>query len=229
MFEYLPVVSFEDGFEMVKRDVPYFEGVVQQCVERTKIGNEVMMFEAMDCACHELNQRNPSLGVAVMSGTTALATVLMNDVAENEAWMSALASLTGELAILRLIDRALEVRTTEKGAVATFEHLPVITEANVKVNREKDFPYFKKLIQQCMKQTDTGSEVVECACDELTKHSPGLGVSVEGYAEAMARGLEHYVRSRVAWAHTLGQVGCVLPLLRLFDRALEAKVVGGKY
>jgi hypothetical protein len=228
MFEYLPVVSFKDGFEMVKKDVPYFERVVQQCVERTKIGNEVRMLEVINCACHELNQCNPLLGAAVMAGTTALATILMNDVTEKEAWISALASLTGELAILCLIDRALEVRKTEKGAVAKFEHLPVITDADVKVNREKDFPYFRKLVQQCVKRTDAGSEMVEYACDELTEHSPGLGVAVEGYAEAMAIGLEHNVESRVAWANTLGQVGCVLPILRLIDRALESKGVGEK-
>ena len=158
-----------------------------------------------------------------MSGTSALATVLMNDVAENEAWITALASLTGELAILHLIDRALKVETTEKGIGATFENLPVITEVNIKVNKENDFPYFKKIVQQYMKQTDEGIEVVERVCDELTEHSPGLGVAVEGYAQAMAIGLEYYVGSRVAWANTLGQVGCILPILRLIDRALEAK------
>jgi len=229
MFEYLPVVSFEDGFEMVKKDVPYFERVVQECVERTKRGKDVMAPEVIYCACHELSQRNPSLGAALIVGITALATLLMDDVGAQEAGITALASLTGELASLHLIDRALEVRTTEKGVVALFEHLPVITEADAKVNMEKDFPYFTKLVRQCMKRTDIGSEVVEYACDELTEHSPGLGIAVEGYAEAMARALEHYVGSRVAWAHALGGAARVLTVLRLIDRALEAKVVGGKH
>jgi hypothetical protein len=230
MFEYLPVVSFEDGFEMVKKDVPYFEGVVQKCVQQTKKGKDVMAPEVIYCACHELSQRNPLLGTAVMAHVMALATVSMDDVGAQRAWIDSLAALAGELAILRLVDRALEAEKGEKKeGVRMFEYLPVVSEADAKVNAEKDLPYFRALMRQCMKRTDIGSEVVEYACDELTEHSPGLGVAVEGYAEAMARGLEGDVGSRVAWADALGAAAGVLTILRLIDRALEAKAVGEKH
>ena len=230
MFEHLPVVSFEDGFEMVKKDVPYFERVVQECVERTKRGKDVMAPEVIYCACHELSQRNPSLGAAVMAHVMALATVSMDDVGAQRAWIDSLAALAGELAILCLVDRALEAeKGDKKEGVRMFEYLPVISEAEFKVNVKKDAPYFRTLMQQCMEQTDIGSEVLECACDELTKHSPGLGVAVEGHAYAMTTALEGDVGSRVAWADALGVALGVLTILRLIDRALEAKEPGRKY
>ena len=69
--------------------------------------------EAIDYACEELAQVNPLL-VAVRAAAYGVAGVLAGDVEPGVEWQAGIVAVPGILAVLRLIDRALEAKELEQ-------------------------------------------------------------------------------------------------------------------
>lgn len=105
MFEHLPVISEGNLSVMVDKEIGYFQDLLKRCTRETKTPDE-----AIDCMCEELNQLNPYLVKAVRATAYAVAGELEDDVETELAWGAGIATVPGVLAVLRLIDRALEAQ-----------------------------------------------------------------------------------------------------------------------
>lgn len=109
-----------------------------------------------------------------------------------------------------------------------FQHLPTVTEDNLKVVVEKDFPCFRDLLSRCIKEGQTPVEAIEHACSELYRFSnPWL-------AEAVKTATYHGTLGVLKAEGELGlqaeimAASILLAALRLIDRALEAKKLKGR-
>ena len=108
MFEHLPIIS-KDNLKMVaEKEVDYFQDLLSRCTDETNTPDD-----AIDCMCRELNELNPHLVKAVRGCVYGIAGVLEDKVEPGREWEAGVASVPGVLAVLRLIDRALEAQKLE--------------------------------------------------------------------------------------------------------------------
>ncbi len=106
-----------------------------------------------------------------------------------------------------------------------FEHLPIITEASVKVLVDKELPFFIELLKGCVRQSESPDEVIEriASLYEVKDTNPFLVKVVKAAAYGVAGELEGEVEPGLEWWAGLAAVPGVMAALRLIDRALEAK------
>ena len=103
-----------------------------------------------------------------------------------------------------------------------FEHLPVITKDSVEVMRDKELPFFFGLLKRCREEAKTPDEAIDILCEVFAGANPSLvrGIRICAYAVAQELGR---LRVVVQWQAALSAVAMFLTVLRLIDRALEAK------
>jgi len=106
MFEHLPVVTDADVEKMVE-DWEHYLDLMMQSVKRTKT-----LDEAINSTCAELSLRNPEL-VGAVRGPVFGILGLFKDRGEPERSGAAMAAVPTVLAVLCLIDRALEAQGVE--------------------------------------------------------------------------------------------------------------------
>lgn len=109
MFEHIPTIT-EDNLAVFKdKELDWVVNLMKRCCAK---GTE-MPDEVIDCACEELNQSNPYLVKAIRGAVYGVAGEIEDEVEEGLEWRAGLAALPGILAILRLIDRALQAQLLE--------------------------------------------------------------------------------------------------------------------
>ena len=106
-----------------------------------------------------------------------------------------------------------------------FEHLPEITRDNLNVLIDKEISCFASLLKRCIEETDTPDGAIDCMCQELNNSNPHLVNAVRASAYSVASELEGDVPRGYEWRAGLATVPGVLAILRLIDRALEARVI----
>ena len=104
-----------------------------------------------------------------------------------------------------------------------FQHLPEITESNLKVVLEKEMDYFTNLLRRCTEETKMPDEAIDYMCVELNRTNPLLVKAVRGTVYAVAGELEDDIKTELAWGAGIAFVPGILAILRLLDRALEAQ------
>ena len=106
-----------------------------------------------------------------------------------------------------------------------FEHLPEVTRDNLNVLTDKEISCFASLLKRCIEETDTPDGAIDCMCQELNNSNPHLVNAVRASAYSVASELEGDVPRGYEWRAGLATVPGVLAILRLIDRALEARVI----
>jgi len=114
MFQNLPEITESNLRVVLEKEMDYFTELLRRCTV-TKTPDE-----AIDCMCAELNRTNPLLVKAVRGTVYAVAGELEDDIKTELAWGAGIAFVPGILAILRLLDRALEAQKME--ALLTKQH-----------------------------------------------------------------------------------------------------------
>jgi len=107
MFEHLPAVTDADVEKMMEDWQNYLD-LMTLSIKRTKTLNE-----AMDSTCAELSLRNPKLVGAVRNPVFSILG-LFKDKGEPERSGAAMTAVPTVLAVLCLIDRALEAKELDK-------------------------------------------------------------------------------------------------------------------
>ena len=92
---------------------------------------------------------------------------------------------------------------------------------------EEDLPYFHQLIRQSVEQDGLGMDAIYSACRELIEHNPGLGETVRVGAMALNETVTNRF-GNVDWVVCFAYIAGELAMLRLIDRALEAKSADNK-
>jgi hypothetical protein len=110
-----------------------------------------------------------------------------------------------------------------------FEHLPKITEDNLRVVSEKEIDHFKNLLRRCTEVARTSDEAMNCLCESLSLINPYLAKAVKATAYAVAKDLEDHVEPEIAWEAGIITIPGVLAVLRLMDRALEARDIEARF
>jgi len=108
-----------------------------------------------------------------------------------------------------------------------FEHLPIITEDNLKVVLQKEMNYFTELLGRSTSETGTPDEAIQIMVSELSLINPCLAKAVTATAYAVAGELDDVEDSIVSRA-AITTIPGVLATLRLIDRALQAKEMEAK-
>lgn len=103
-----------------------------------------------------------------------------------------------------------------------FQHLPVITESNLKVVLEKEMDYFTELLRRSTEETETPDEAIGLMCSELSQVNPYLAKAASATAYAVAGELDD-VEDSIASRAAIVTIPGVLACLRLVDRAIEAQ------
>lgn len=118
MFEYLPMVTKDDVKAVRKHIMPLLLDSANECTERM-VGEHKTAEWAIDCVCRELEQVNPTLVPAVKAVADAVAIQLRGKVESEPLWRAEMMAIVSVLALLRLINRALEAKEKEKGDLAS--------------------------------------------------------------------------------------------------------------
>jgi len=103
-----------------------------------------------------------------------------------------------------------------------FEHLPKITEENLKVVLEKEMDYFTELLKWGTEKTETPDEAIQLMLEELNLLNPYLAKAVSATAYAVAGELDD-VEDSIASRAAITTIPGVLATLRLIDRAIAAQ------
>lgn len=107
-----------------------------------------------------------------------------------------------------------------------FEHLPKITEDNLTVFGEKELGRFVDLIGGAMKTAKTPDEAIDLTCGEIRRNNnPYLIKAIRGAVYGVAGEIEDEVEEEIRWRAGLAAVPGILAILRLIDRALQAKLL----
>jgi len=112
MFEHLPKVTKDDVKVVRKYIMPLLLSSANECTARMFAEKKRREF-VMDCVCKELQQANPVLVPAVKAVADAVAIQLRGKADSEPLWRAQVMAVVSVLALLRLIDRAVEIR--EKG------------------------------------------------------------------------------------------------------------------
>lgn len=111
-----------------------------------------------------------------------------------------------------------------------FEHLPRVIKDDVKLVRKYIMPILLGLANDCTGRMFAEKKrrewVMDCVCGELEQANPVLVPAVKAVADAVAIQLRAKVDSEPLWRAQVMAIVSVLALLRLIDRALEAKEKG---
>lgn len=104
MFEHLPAITKESLNVMIEKELSYFKEILRLCTEETPELDKVV-----DCACQEFKDSNPNLAKAVFACAYGVSETLKDEgVNQGITWQAGTLTVPGVLALLRLIDRALE-------------------------------------------------------------------------------------------------------------------------
>jgi len=114
MFEHLPMVTKDDVKAVRKYIMPLLLDSANECTERMVAEHKTPEW-AIDCVSRELEQVNPTLVPAVKAVADAVAIQLRGKVESEPLWRAEMMAIVSVLALLRLIDRALEAKEKEKG------------------------------------------------------------------------------------------------------------------
>lgn len=109
MFEHLPTASKDDFKTVRKYLMPLLLGSANECTE-TMFSEDKKPEWAIDCLCQELKQVNPTMVPAVKAVADAMAIQLQGKVDSELLWRAEMMSIVSVLALLLVIDRALEAR-----------------------------------------------------------------------------------------------------------------------
>ena len=107
-----------------------------------------------------------------------------------------------------------------------FEHLPVVTDADVE-KMLGDWQYYLDLMIQSIKKTRTLDEAINSICTELSLRNPELVGAVSGPVFGILGLFKDRGEPEKSGA-AMTAVPTVLAVLCLIDRALEAKELGGQ-
>lgn len=105
MFEHLPIITEDNARGMAENELDYFHDRLREGTEQSAASES----EVFDYCCSELYElNNPYLAKAVGAIVSNVAEELKGKVDPGAEWRIGLTAVPGALAILRLIDRALE-------------------------------------------------------------------------------------------------------------------------
>lgn len=110
MFEHLPLITKESLDVMIEKELGYFKELLRHSTDDTP-----GLDTAVSLACSEFKDANPNLLKAVRACAYGIAETLEEDgVAPQITWKASVLAVPGVLAVLRLIDRAIESQELER-------------------------------------------------------------------------------------------------------------------
>ena len=102
--------------------------------------------------------------------------------------------------------------------------LPQYTEDNLTVFTDKELDWFINLTSGAMKSAKDIDEAIDLVCSELHRNNnPNLVKAIRGAVYGVAGEIEDEVEEEIRWRAGLATIPGILAILRLIDRALEAK------
>lgn len=110
MFEHLPSIT-EENFRLIKerKELDAIHRLITRCVDKTET-----LHEAIDCVFEELGHADPYLVKGVKAASYYVVDMLKGNVKPGMEHLAGMSTLTSVLVILRLVDRALEVKEMEQ-------------------------------------------------------------------------------------------------------------------